>query len=76
MPFKMTTDDALAEFQRRATPLVTVSNRADLKKLFSSLSAAACMQDGWGASETMAEALKDALLKTSQRVRRNVFEDL
>ena len=74
----ITIDEAVAEFRRKAAPLVAVSDVTGIKTLFARSTAdalAANQEDQWVAREAMREALHDVLLAPSRRVKKGWFDD-
>jgi hypothetical protein len=79
MRLTMTLEAALAEFRRQAPQLVAAGDKARLRELYATLTAAAQNANPTEASHirsTMTEALKDALAAPAKKIRRGIFDNL
>lgn len=72
--------EAVAEFKRQAAPLVAVSDKARLRKLYAKfvvyVRARVEKRDELGALSEMRQALREALREPSSKVERGWFDDL
>lgn len=73
---QMRISEAISVFSHKVKPLVVTSNKQAIKSLFVELTAAAGMQGGDEAIETMERELRLALSEPNRRVRRNLFPRL
>ena len=81
LPTDLSIDEAVAEFKRQAAPLVAVSDRVALKKLYSHfvvyVRARVDKEDELAALSAMRQALRDAFREPSSKVQqRGWFDDL
>jgi hypothetical protein len=74
-----TIDESVADFGRRAAPLMAAGDRAAVRALFARQLAdarVANQEEQWTVKEVMREALREVLMAPSRRVKTGWFDDL